>query len=95
MAKVKNNFNAEFKSKVATEALRENKTINEIASAHGVHPGQVTQWKKAILKKGSMIFERKSGKQKQKGTALEELQRVVGEQAIQLAWYKKKFGIAN
>jgi transposase len=95
MAKQKNSFNASFKYKVASEALRENKTTNEIASASGVHPSQVTQWKKTLLENGKMVFERKKDKQKQSGVELEELQRVIGEQAIQIAWYKKKFGIAN
>ena len=95
MTKSKNIFSADFKYKIAVETLRENKTINEIASANGVHPSQVTQWKKALLENGKMLFERKKDRHKQDDMVLEELQRVVGEQAIKLAWYKKKFGIAN
>jgi transposase len=95
MVKMKNSFNADFKYKIASEALRENKTINEIASASGVHPTRIRQWKKALLENGKMVFEAKNDNQKQNGVALEELQRVIGEQAIQIAWYKKKFGIAN
>ena len=39
-------FSAEFKAKVAMEALRGRKTVNEIAGAHEVHPNQVTTWKR-------------------------------------------------
>ena len=38
---------SEFKAKVGLEAIRGVKTINEIAQEFGVHPVQVSQWKKA------------------------------------------------
>ena len=37
---------AEFKAKVALEAIRGYKTTNELASEYGVHPVQIAQWKK-------------------------------------------------
>ena len=39
-------FSAEFKAKVALEALKGEKTINEIVGAHGVHPNPVANLKK-------------------------------------------------
>ncbi len=39
-------FRADFKAKVALEALRGDKTIQEIASKHKVHPNQVSTWKR-------------------------------------------------
>jgi transposase-like protein len=36
----------EFKAKVGLEALRGERTLNEIAADYGVHPLQMTQWKK-------------------------------------------------
>lgn len=95
MKQKKNNFNPTFKAKVACEALRENKSINEIASETGVHQTQINKWKKTLIENGSSLFERKNNKSKNQDIDVEELQRLVGEQAIQLAWYKKKFGIAN
>lgn len=95
MTKERNFFNAKFKHKVAIAALRESKTTNEIASENHVHPSQVTQWKGILLEQGADLFERKNGKQKKEDVDVEELQRVIGEQAIRLAWYKKKLGIAN
>lgn len=42
-------YSAEFKAKVALEAIKGNKTINELASGFEVHPNQITQWKKQVL----------------------------------------------
>ena len=36
---------AQFKAKVALEALTGQSTVNELASKYGVHPSQITRWK--------------------------------------------------
>lgn len=95
MKQKKNNFSSSFKAKVACEALRENKSTNEIASEKGVHPTQINQWKKIVIEESPTLFERKNSKDKNKNIDVDELQRIIGEQAIKLAWYKKKLGIDN
>jgi len=42
-------FTAEFKARVALEALRGDKTIQELASEHKVHPNQVSTWKRQAV----------------------------------------------
>jgi transposase len=42
-------FTADFKAKVALEALRGDKSIQEIASKHQVHPNQVSAWKRQAM----------------------------------------------
>jgi transposase len=49
-------FTAEFKSRVALEALRCDKTIQEIASKHKVHPNQVSLWKRQAMEGLSAVF---------------------------------------
>ena len=39
-------FSADFKSKVALEALKEQKTIAQLAEQYELHPTQITEWKK-------------------------------------------------
>jgi transposase-like protein len=47
---------AEFKAKVALEALKGMKAINELAREHGVHPTQINQWKKQAQEGLSSLF---------------------------------------
>ena len=61
--KKRRKFSADFKSKVALEALREQQPIHEIAKRYQIHPSQVTEWKKALLGNASSVFEKASTKQ--------------------------------
>lgn len=59
-------FDTKFKSKIAIEALREQKPIHEIAKQYQIHPSQVTDWKKALLGNASEVFEKSGAKQDEK-----------------------------
>jgi len=50
-------FTAEFKTKVAIEAIRGLKTLNEISSEYEVHPNQIAKWKKQLLIQAPQIFK--------------------------------------
>ena len=54
-------FSGEFKARVALEAVRGVKTVNEIAQEFGVHPTQVGLWKKGLLEQASGLFDVKLG----------------------------------
>ncbi len=49
---------AEFKAKVALEALKGEQTVSELASRFGIHPTMIHQWKRALLEGASGVFER-------------------------------------
>ncbi len=49
-------FTADFKAKVALEALRGDRTIPEIASRHKVHPNQVSTWKRQAVDGLGAVF---------------------------------------
>jgi len=49
-------FTGEFKARVALEALRGDKTVQEIAAKHKVHPNQVGTWKRQAIEGLSEVF---------------------------------------
>jgi transposase-like protein len=51
-------YTAQFKAKVALEAVKGDKTISEIASEYGIHPQQVRNWRKEFLEKMHLVFEK-------------------------------------
>jgi transposase-like protein len=90
----RNTYNAEFKAKVGLEAIQGIKTVNEIGQAYGVHPVQVSQWKKAILEQAGTLFEGKRGpKPVAEKDAPDRLYGEIGRLKMELDWLKKKSGI--
>ena len=49
-------FTADFKARVALDALRGNRTVQEIASKHKVHPNQVSTWKRQAVDGLGAVF---------------------------------------
>ena len=49
-------FTPDFKAKVALEALRGDKTVQEIATRHKVHPNQVSTWKRQAVEGLGAVF---------------------------------------
>jgi transposase-like protein len=89
---------AAFKKKVALEAIREKKTINEIASAFDVHPVQVGKWKKQLLEGLDDIFESSSRKKKDSNNlaAIDgSLHEKIGRLTMELDWLKKSLSMSN
>lgn len=85
---------AEFKAKVALEALKGDKTINEIAGANQVHPNQVSNWKKEAQAGLVELFSTKrGGKIQAEANEKEALYSQIGRLKVELDWLKKKSGI--
>ena len=58
-------YDSRLKVQVALEALKNQRTIAQIASEYGVHPNMVTQWKQRLLEELPDIFNNKREKNKQ------------------------------
>ena len=53
-------YSAEFKIKVALEALRGERTVAELGAEHGVHPTMITAWKKQAVEDMTGVFSGKA-----------------------------------
>jgi transposase-like protein len=94
--KKRKNFSGEFKAKVALEAIRGIKTVNEIGQEFGVHPTQVGMWKKELQEQASNLFEAKRGpKPADPSASPERLYSEIGRLKMELDWLKKKLGISQ
>lgn len=86
-------LNAQFKFRVALEAAKGLRSINEIASEYKVHPNQVSTWKKQMLEGGFEIFERKNARHSEaEETEIHtgQLERKVGQLVIERDFLVKK-----
>jgi putative transposase len=85
-------FGKDFKAKVAIEAIKGEKTLNEIASMYEVHPNQVAQWKKLALEKlpEAMADGRSKESRQVQPVDEEKLHQKIGQQAIEIDFLKKK-----
>lgn len=91
MGNIRKRYSAKFKAKVALEAVKKEKTIGQLASEYGVHPNQITQWKKRLLEELPDIFSKKREKKESEAEELEaELYRQIGQLKVELDWLKKK-----
>ena len=96
MKKRRKTHSAEFKVKVALEAIKGQKTINEIASHFEVHPHQVMQWKKQALQSLPDAFSSRRVHQAQDDEALKaQLYQQIGQLKVELDWLKKKVGLLS
>ena len=84
------------KAQVALEAIRGERTVNEIAADYGVHPVQIPQWKRIALDALPDIFSRRRGaKQKDEETLKAAVYQQIGHLKVELDWLKKKGGLVR
>jgi len=82
---------AQFKSLVALEALKNQKTINELAAEYEVHPNQISKWKKQLQENLPSIFSDGRAKAAKNDEALQaRLYEEIGRLKVELDWLKKK-----
>lgn len=94
--KFRKSHSPELKAKVAFEAIREKKTVNEIGMEFGVHPGQVATWKRELLAQGMTVFEGKRGPKPVADHCQPDLlYSEIGRLKVELDWLKKKSGISQ
>lgn len=84
-------YSAEFKAKVALDALKEQKTLSELANQYQIHSVQISNWKKQLLDGSALIFKNSTNNHQKKQQNLEaHLYQEIGRLKIELDWLKKK-----
>jgi putative transposase len=91
MSKPRTRYSAQCKFHLALEAVKGLKTINELASEHGGHPTQISEWKRRLLEGGRTIFSRE-GAHPQRAPQAQEvaLYEHMGRLKLALEWLPKK-----
>jgi transposase len=92
MAGKRKRHTASFKAKVALEAAKEMKTLNELATQYGVHSTQISQWKSQLLEALPEVFGSRNSS-KIISRQLDGLYRQIGEVTVERDWLKKKLQI--
>ncbi len=86
-------YSAEFKAKVALEAIKGEQTISELGSLFGLHPNMITNWKRQAIKNMAETF---SGKAERVCTAddaqIKDLHAKIGQLTVERDFLAKAFG---
>jgi transposase-like protein len=89
MKKSRKRHTAEFKTKVAIEAIQEQKTLADLSVIHGVTQQQISNWKNEFLRRAIEIFnKREPDKELEKEN--EKLFAKIGKLEMENEWLKKK-----
>jgi len=84
------------KAQVALEAVKGEKTINQISSQYQVHSTQIQRWKTILAEGLPGLFSQNDKKDKtltEKDKLIDELYKIIGQRDTELEWLKKKFSI--
>lgn len=83
MKRPRRNHTAVFKAKVAMAAMREDKTLAELAQQFDVHPNQITTWKTQLQERAKDSFETAAERSERAGPSVKDMQAKIGQLALE------------
>jgi len=92
LRKTRKQYPSSLKAKIVIEALRETKTISELATEHQIHPNLITKWKQSAVAELPKLFERGATKDETveaQEVKIAELYQEIGKLTTQVNWLKK------
>ena len=96
MTRKRRSFTADFKARVALEAIKNQHTLQEIAARFEVHPNQVAQWKRQALESLPEVFSTSRVLELKADEELrDQLYQQIGRLQVELEWLKKKSGLSS
>ena len=95
MSKQRRTFSAKFKADLVIEALKGEKTINELAVENSIQPNLLRNWKNEFLQNASIVFYDKRDENIRQKLEEERFEKSayakkVGQLTMQVDWLKKK-----
>lgn len=91
MSSKRKTHSAKFKAKIALEAHKGDKTAAELISRHKISSGQISTWKKCLVKDAAQLFESGRAKEIDEEALTAPLYEEIGRLKVELDWLKKKF----
>lgn len=85
-------YSAEFKAKVALEAIRGELTLSQLGAKYGVHQTMINAWKKQAVEKLSTVFETRTDAGKTREADIEKLHAKIGQLIVERDFLEKAFG---
>jgi putative transposase len=93
---MRKHHSAAVKASIVVEALRETKTLAQLAAEHQIHPTLITKWKAEALEGLTQHFQRNTTQTEQaeaQERKISELYQEIGRLTTQVNWLKKKSGL--
>jgi transposase-like protein len=88
---MKAKHSAQFKAKVALEALKGQKTLNELSSQYGVHPNQISRWKQQLQEGVHEVFSNGNQRRTRQEEELKaRLYQEIGQLKVEVDWLKSR-----
>lgn len=87
MKQKRRKFSSDFKARVAIETIKEQQTLSALSKRFGLHPNQISKWKKEFLDNADKAFEVKDSTHSEKQT--ERLYAKIGKLEVERDFLKK------
>ena len=89
MKNTRRKFTAEFKTKVAIEAIKERQSLSELAERFELHSNQISQWKREFMENATMVFSKGKDEEQEPKVDVDKLYSKIGQLEIERDFLKK------
>jgi len=93
MSGMRKSYSSALKAKIVLEAIKEEKTSEELGSQYKIHPSLIRRWKSQLKENlPNMFTSGKNREEREKEELVEMLYRELGKLKLEYEWLKKKLG---